>query len=189
MLNRPPNAILEELPFLTALGPTYIAVRGYAAPEVGPVLLTLARELCQEPCFEQPLLGITLGIWERRIVRGDLRLCVDLAAEGQGPCRTRPNDPGMLMEAPFMSGVTHLYRGQFAALRAYYEKALGSYDDREYYRFWTAYTGHDAGVTHRCDLALTLWHLGYPDQARSGWIASCASLPEQSATPSVSDTP
>src|SRR5262249_40919159 len=24
---------------------------------------------------------------------------------------------------------------------------------------------HDAGVTHRCYLALTLWHLGYPDQA------------------------
>ena len=26
-------------------------------------------------------------------------------------------------------------------------------------------TGHNAGVTHRCYLALALWHLGYPDQA------------------------
>ena len=28
-----------------------------------------------------------------------------------------------------------------------------------------AYTGHNASVTHRCYLALALWHLGYPDQA------------------------
>jgi predicted ATPase len=32
---------------------------------------------------------------------------------------------------------------------------------------WAASTGHNAGVTHRCYLALTLWHLGYPDQAMS----------------------
>jgi predicted ATPase len=42
---------------------------------------------------------------------------------------------------------------------------LAAYDDRQRTKFWTAYTGHDAGVTHRCYLALTLWHLGYPDQA------------------------
>jgi predicted ATPase len=40
-----------------------------------------------------------------------------------------------------------------------------SYDDRERTKFWSAYSGHDAGVTHRCYLALTLWHLGFPDQA------------------------
>ena len=154
---------LEELAFLTALGPTFIAVRGYAAPEVGPVLLR-ARELCQRTGAPQPLLGIMLGIWEWRIVRADLRLCVELAAEGMALAE-RVNDPGMLMEALFMPGVTHFYRGQFAAARACYEKALASYDDRERTRFWTAYTGHDAGVTHRCYLALTLWHLGYPDQA------------------------
>ena len=42
---------------------------------------------------------------------------------------------------------------------------LGAYDDRARTKFWTAYSGHDAGVTHRCYLALALWHLGYPDQA------------------------
>src|SRR5205807_885385 len=46
-----------------------------------------------------------------------------------------------------------------------HEKAVAAYDDRERTRFWTAHTGHNAGVTHRCYLALALWHLGYPDQA------------------------
>ncbi len=77
----------------------------------------------------------------------------------------RVGDPGMMMEALFMPGVTMFYRGQFASARAHYENALASYDERARTKLWTAYTGHDAGVTHRCYLALTLWHLGYPDQA------------------------
>jgi class 3 adenylate cyclase/predicted ATPase len=152
-----------ELQFLTTLGPTYITARGYAAPEVGPILLR-ARELCQRIDDPQQLFGIMLGTWEWRIVRGDLRLCVDLAADGMALAE-RLHDPGILMEALFMPGVTMFYRGQFAGARACYENAVAAYDDRERTKFWTAYTGHNAGVTHRCYLALVLWHLGYPDQA------------------------
>ncbi len=66
------------------------------------------------------------------------------------------NDPGMLMEALFMPGVTMFYRGQFAGARICYEKALAAYEDRERTSFWTAYSGHNASVTHRCYLALAL---------------------------------
>ena len=132
-------------------------------PKSGRSLLR-ARELCQRIGEPQQLFGIMLGMWEWHIVRGDLRLCVDLAADGMALAE-RLNDPGMLMEALFMPGVTMFYRAQFAGARACYEKALAAYDDRERTKFWTAYTGHDAGVTHRCYLALALWHLGYPDQA------------------------
>jgi class 3 adenylate cyclase/tetratricopeptide (TPR) repeat protein len=152
-----------ELQFLTLLGPAYIAARGYAAPEVGPTLLR-ARELCQQGDDHQQLFGIMLGMWEWRIVRGDLRLCVDLAADGMALAQ-RVGDPGFLMEALFMPGVTMFYRAEFAGARDCHETALANYDDRERTKFWTGYTGHNAGVTHRCYLALDLWHLGYPDQA------------------------
>jgi predicted ATPase len=152
-----------ELRFLTTLGPTYIAARGYAAPEVGPILIR-ARDLCQQIGDQRQQFGIMLGMWEWHIVRGDLRVCVDLAADGMALAE-RLNDPGMLMEALFMPGVTMFYRAQFAEARTCFENALAAYDDRERTKFWTAYSGHDAGVTHRCYLALTLWHLGYPDQA------------------------
>ena len=66
---------------LTPLGPAYIAARGYAAPEVGPVFRR-ARELCERIGEPPQLFAIMLGIWEWHIVRGDLRLCMDLAAEG-----------------------------------------------------------------------------------------------------------
>jgi predicted ATPase len=155
-----PERDAQKLQFLAALGPTYIAARGYAAPEVGPTLQR-ARELCRDPRL---LLGIMLGIWEWRIVRADLRLCVDLAAEGM-ELAERLNESGMRMEALFMPGVTMFYRAEFAGARAYFDKALAGYEDLEQTKFWTAYTGHNASVTHRCYLALTLWHLGYPDQA------------------------
>jgi predicted ATPase len=153
----------RELQFLTALGPTYITARGYAAPEVGPILLR-ARELCQRIDDQQQQFGIMLGTWEWRIVRGDLRLCVDLAADGMA-LADRLADPGITMEALFMPGVTNFYRAEFAGARACHEKALAAFDDLERTKFWTTYTGHNASVTHRCYLALVLWHLGYPDQA------------------------
>lgn len=153
----------RELQFLTALGPAYITARGYAAPEVGPIL-ERARELCQRIGDSQQQFGIMLGVWEWRIVRGDLRVCVDLAADGMAFTESR-NDPGMQMEALFMPGVTKFYRAEFASARACFEEALTAYDDRERTKFWTAYTGHNGGVTHRCYLALVLWHLGFADRA------------------------
>jgi serine/threonine protein kinase/predicted ATPase len=162
-LTESPERDGRELEFLTTLGPGYIAARGYAAPEVGPVL-GRAGELCRRIGDDRQLLGIMLGTWEWHIVRGDLRLCVDLAADGMALAE-RLNDPGVWMEALFMPGVTMYYRGQFAGARAAYEKALASHDDRERTKSWAAYTGHNAGVTHRCYLALTLWHLGFAEQA------------------------
>jgi class 3 adenylate cyclase/tetratricopeptide (TPR) repeat protein len=160
----------RELQFLITLAPTYITARGYAAPEVESSLLR-ASELCRRMEAQQQLFGIMLGMWEWRIVRADLRRCVDLAAEGMSLAE-RLNDPGITMEALFMPGVTMFYRGEFAGARACHEKAL-AYDNREHTKFWTAYTGHNAGVTHRCYLALTLWHLGYPDQALQMSHAAC----------------
>jgi serine/threonine protein kinase/tetratricopeptide (TPR) repeat protein len=162
-LSQTPERDARELQFLTTLAPAYIAAHGYAAPEVGPILHR-ASELCQRRDDPRQLFGILLGIWEWRIVRADLRLCVELAADGMALAE-RLNDPGMRMEALFMPGVTMFYRGQFAAARSYHESALAAYDDRERTKFWSAYSGHNAGVTHRCYLALCLWHLGYPDQA------------------------
>jgi predicted ATPase len=69
------------------------------------------------------------------------------------------------MEALFMVGETKLYRADFAGARDSFAHAVAEYDDRERTRYWAASTGHNAGITCRSNLAVALWHMGYPDQA------------------------
>jgi predicted ATPase len=163
-LDESPEPDTRELELLSPLGVAYIASRGYAAPEIGPVFRR-ARELCERVGQPPQLFAIILGTWEWHTVRGELRLCTDLAAEGM-EFASRLDDPGILMEALFMAGETKLYRADFAGARESFAKAVAQYDDRERTKFWAGQTSHDAGVTHRSNLAVALWHLGYPDQAQ-----------------------
>ena len=158
-----PQRDVLELQVLNPLGMVYIAVRGYAAPEVGPVFQR-ARELCDEIGEPQQQFLVVFGNFAWRIVRGEMDLALTLAQEGM-TLAEQLDDPGVWMEALFLMGVVLFYRGDFVGARQQYEKALANYDDRERTRSWAFQVGEDAGVTHRCYLALTLWHLGYPDQA------------------------
>jgi len=158
-----PQRDARELELQSTLGTAYIASRGYAAPEVGPAFRR-ARELCERVGQPTQLFAIMLGIWEWHTVRANLRLCMELAGEGMELAH-RLNDPGIMMEALFMSGETLLYRADFSGARDRFAAAVAEYDDRERTQFWAAFTGHNAGVTHRSNLAVCLWHLGYPDQA------------------------
>jgi class 3 adenylate cyclase/predicted ATPase len=152
-----------ELQFLGPLGIATIAARGYGAPDVGPVFRR-ARQLCERSGQPPQLFGMMRGTFAWHVVRGDFRLCMELAAEALELAR-RLEDPGILMEALLLPAVAMLYRGDFAGAREHCAEALATYDDRERTRFWSGVTGEDSGVVHRCYLSLALWHLGCPDQA------------------------
>jgi predicted ATPase len=69
-----PERAHKELALQLTLGPAYIASRGYAAREVGPVYQR-ARALCERVGKPPQLFALMLGIWEWHGVRGELRLC------------------------------------------------------------------------------------------------------------------
>src|SRR5262249_44732049 len=96
--------------------------------------------------------------------RGNFRLCATLAADAV-QFAEQADDPGMLMEALFLLGLTRYYRGDFAGAYDCFELALAGYDDRARTAFLAAHTGEDSRVTHPCYLALACWHLGWPDRA------------------------
>jgi predicted ATPase len=158
-----PERDARELELLGPLGTAYIASRGYAAPEVGPVFRR-ARVLCERVGQTPQLFAVMWGNFAFHIVRGDFRVCTELADEAMAFAE-RLDDPGILMEALFLRGLTQLYRGNFAGTRHCCARAIADFDDRERTAFWAALVGEDAGVTHRCYLALALWHLGFPGQA------------------------
>jgi class 3 adenylate cyclase/predicted ATPase len=153
-----------ELQILTGLGTAYIAVRGYAAPQVGPTFHRV-RQLCERIGGPQERFAAVWGNFAWRIVRGEMDLSLELANEAIDQAKTL-DDPGVWMEALFLMGVTLYYRGDFVGARQQYETALARYDDDpERTRMWALRVGEHAGVTHRCYLALTLWHLGLADEA------------------------
>jgi serine phosphatase RsbU (regulator of sigma subunit) len=163
-LSPSPERDARELELLGPLGTAYIASRGYASPEVGPVFRR-ARELCERVGQTPQLFAMMWGNFAFHIVRADFGVCSELANEAMA-LGERLRDPGILMEALFLRGLTRLYRGDFAGARECCAQAIADFDDRERTAFWAALIGEDAGVTHRCYLALALWHLGFPDQAR-----------------------
>ncbi|HTU19450.1 MAG TPA: protein kinase [Gemmataceae bacterium] len=162
-LDKSPERDRRELELLSSLGTAYIASHGYAAPEVGPAFHR-AHALCERVGQAPQMFALILGIWEWHTVRAELQLCMDLAAEGMEFAKQH-NDPGMMMEALFMAGTTLLYRADFSAARDRFATAVAEYDDRARTKFWADHTSHNAGVTCRSGLAVSLWHLGYPDQA------------------------
>src|SRR6476620_3770759 len=153
-----------ELQALSPLGTAYIAARGYAAPEVGPVFVH-ARDLCERIGQPPQLFAVVWGNFAWRVVRGEMALSMDLAREAIDLAE-RFADPGIWMEALFLLGLTLFYRGDFVGAIAQYEKALSHYDDRERTALWASHVGQNAGITHRCYLALALWQLGYPEPAQ-----------------------
>ena len=162
-LDESPDRDARELELLGPLSTSYIAARGYAAPEVRPVVHR-ARTLSERTGQTPQAFAMMRGHFAYHIVRGDFRLCTDLAADAV-QFGERLGDPGILMEALFLQGLTRLYRGDFAGAHECCARALADYDDRERTAFWAVRTGEDSGVAHRCYLALASWHLGFPERA------------------------
>lgn len=152
-----------ELELLGPLGTAYIAWRGYAHPEVGPIL-SRAHELCERVGETPQVFAIMWGNFAYHIVRGDFRMCAVLAEEAI-VFAERFNHPGILMEALFLRGITCLYRGDFNAARNTCADAIARFDERDRTASLGKLIGEDPGITCRCYLALALWQLGFADQA------------------------
>jgi predicted ATPase/energy-coupling factor transporter ATP-binding protein EcfA2 len=162
-LDPSPERDTHELELLGLLGTATIAARGYADSEVGPVF-DRARALCKRLGETPQRFVMMWGNYAFHVVRGDFRLCADLAEEAMA-FGERLNDPGILMEALFLRGLTMLYRGDFSGAHEWCDSSIAKYDDRARTAYWATLIGEDAGVTNRCYLALSLWHLGYPERA------------------------
>jgi predicted ATPase len=73
-------------------------------------------------------------------------------------------DPALLLEAQHTLGPTLLFLGELTLARAHLERGMALYDPQQHRSLAVLY-GHDPGVCCRGLGALTLWLLGYPEQA------------------------
>ena len=154
---------LLEFQFLIPLGVALLTSQGYAAPDVGPIF-DRARALSLKFGGPGEQFHILWGTWAWRVVREELKQCLEYTTEA-GDIVAPTGDAGLQMEALFIPALTLFYLGDYAGSIRCCEQGFPLYD-QETCKLHARHTGQNVGVTLQCYWALSLWHLGYPDQAR-----------------------
>jgi predicted ATPase/class 3 adenylate cyclase len=155
-----------ELQFHLTLGPAYMAIRGYAAPEV-EACYQRARELRRE-------LGDTLGdtsqgvpalhgLWTNHIVRAQHTTAIALG-EQVLQLGVATSDDGLLLQGNMEVGWSHFFLGELEQAREHLERVLALYDPKRHSSHAFTY-GDDPAVSARSNLAQVLWLLGHVDQS------------------------
>jgi class 3 adenylate cyclase/predicted ATPase len=158
-----PERIQAELTFQTTLGPALIATRGFAAPEVAATY-TRARELCQQAGDTSELFPVLFGLWLLYLGRAEHETARELGEQCLSLAQ-RLDDPALFLEAHQALGISGFSLGQLAQAHTHFEHGRRLYDSRQHHTLAFRYGTLDPGVGCLAFAGLTLWLLGYPDQA------------------------
>jgi len=153
----------QELAVQMTLGMVLVATKGFAAPEVAHAY-TRAHALCREVGDTPQLISVLSGLYGFHVVRAEFQTAQELAEQYLTLAHS--------LQAPTLLGVAHrglgqttFWRGALVPARAHLQQSITLYNP-EQRRSQALSMGQDPGVTGGAWLALTLWLLGYPDQAR-----------------------
>jgi predicted ATPase len=152
----------RELSLQLALGLSLSLVKGGAAQEVR-MAYERAEALSVQVGDNYAHLVALCGQFVSIITAGQLQKARELAGQAFALAEQLEN-PRWLAETRGMLGVVLEHMGEWATSRAYLEQALARYnfqaDDS-----LTLFHDLPIQLTQRRNLAMVLWHLGYPDQA------------------------
>jgi class 3 adenylate cyclase/predicted ATPase len=156
-----PERTQREVDMLITLGASLIAMKGYAAPEVGETY-TQARQLCQHLEDPQRLFPVLRGLWSYYLMRAELQTAHTLGAQLLTLAQ-QAQDPVLLVAAHRALGATLFFLGTAASAQPHLVQGMALYNDQQH-RAQAFLYGENAGVVCRSHAAWTLWSLGYPDQ-------------------------
>jgi predicted ATPase len=157
-----PEHTQQALTLHVALGAALQIAKGLAAPEVEHAY-TQAYALCQQVSETPELVPVLHGLWRFYLGRSQLHTAREISETllrlAQGA-----DDPALAVVAHNALGVTWLYLGALPTARPHLEEGIAHYtpDQR---RAPVFRMGTDLGVACRAFAAMTLWLLGYPEQA------------------------
>ena len=155
--------VQQEMELQIALAVPTTVVQGYASPETKRVY-DRARDLCRRLGETPALFTSLMGLARHYGVAGDHETAVELAEQLLAIAQTA-QDTALLLEAYRQMGGPLFALGRLKEARALLERGIALYDLAQHeshaYRF-----GHDPAVTCLGYLGMTLWLLGYPEQAQ-----------------------
>jgi class 3 adenylate cyclase/predicted ATPase len=152
----------QALTMHIALGAALQMARGFSVPEVEHAY-TQAHALCQQVGETPQLAPVLFGLYRFYNARAQLHTAREigeiLLCLGQ-----RARDPALAVLAHTALGFTWFCLGALPTARLHLEAGIALYTPDQHcapvFRM-----GQDPGVACRLHIALTLWLLGYPDQA------------------------
>jgi class 3 adenylate cyclase/predicted ATPase len=157
-----PERAGQELQFRLALGPAYMAIRGYAAPEV-EACYQRARELCRELGDTPQLVPVLHGLWTYHVVRAQHASALALG-EQVLDLGAATDDDGLLLQGNMEVGWSQFFLGEPEQAREHLERVLALYDHERHSSHAFIY-GDNPATSSRSALASVLWLLGYVDQS------------------------
>jgi predicted ATPase len=158
-----PARARKELALQITLGPALFVTKNWSAPDV-EAAYTRAHVLCRELGESPDLFPALWGLCLFRIARGEMQTALDLSGQLLGLAQ-RAEDPGLLLQAHYALGRAHAVLGDWASAKTHFEQAIANYDRRQHGSQAFLYGGHDPCVSSMGYAALSLWMLGYPEQA------------------------
>jgi len=158
-----PERMAQELEVQIALGVPVIATKGFASPDVERAY-GRARELCRELGDTPNIIPALLGMGSFFVVRAELATARDMAEQVMRLAR-QSQDSTFILAAHAALGATTLWQGHFETARQHLEQAVERYDPAQHGALAFLY-GQDWGIVSLSHLALALWMLGYPAEAR-----------------------
>jgi predicted ATPase len=157
-----PDHIQQELMLHIMLGMPFAMTRGWGAPEVEQTY-SRAQELCQymgeTPQLFPAIFGLCLFHEARAAHQKALTFaeqCLHIAENVQ--------DSELLLESYCQLGWVLTPLAEFRRAREYFARGIALYDFEQHHALGYRY-GIDPGTICRTYDAVSLWHLGYPDQA------------------------
>jgi class 3 adenylate cyclase/predicted ATPase/ribosomal protein L40E len=157
------ETIEEAINIRVDLAPALMATKGHGAPEVEETY-NKARELCQRLGEMPQLFPILWGLSRVYNSRGELQASLDLSEQLLSTAQ-RLKDPALLLEAHHTLWTILFTLGELDAAQKHAEYGVANYNQQEHSHLASLYGGHDPGVCGLRHAAMTLWLLGYPDQA------------------------
>lgn len=157
-----PERSQQELTLLLALGPAFMAAKGYGAPEVERTYAQ-ALTLCQHMGETPQLFPVLVGLERFYVLRAEWQtargLCERLLSMAQSE-----HDVALLLTAHQRQGRLLVFQGEFVSARKHLEDGIALYDTQRSHSHILLYAD-DAGVGCLSYLAIAQWFLGHVDQA------------------------